>query len=157
MSSQLAQRIIELLTARGETLAVVESCTGGQLSATLTAIPGASAAYLGGIVAYSNAVKSSVAGVAQALLEEHGAVSPECARALAEQGRRVLGADWCVAVTGIAGPGGGTPAKPVGLVYFGYAGPGGVKVEEQHFDGERANVQQRSVGRALAVLKSLLE
>jgi PncC family amidohydrolase len=157
VSNQLAKRVVELLLERGETLAVVESCTGGQLAAALTSIPGVSQVFTGGVVAYSNVIKTAVVGVRRALLDEFGAVSRECARALAEQGQDVLNADWCVSITGVAGPGGGSLSKPVGLVYIAYAGPGGLKVEEHQFAGDRAEVQQRSVNRALAMLKSLLE
>ena len=157
MENQLAKRVIDLLAGRGETLSLVESCTGGQLSAAITSIPGASKVYVGGVVAYSNAVKATLLGVDWATLDEFGAVSRECARELAQCGLTALHSDWCVAVTGIAGPGGRTLDKPVGLVYLAIAGPEGLKVEEHQFDGERGEVQQRAVGRALAVLKSMAE
>ncbi len=157
MENQLARRVVELLAEKGESLSLVESCTGGQLSAAITSVPGASKVYAGGLIAYSNAVKAAILGVDWATLDEFGAVSRECARELAQRGQETFLTDWCVAVTGIAGPGGRSPAKPVGLVYVAFAGPRGIKVEEHQFDGSRHEVQQRAVGRALAVLTSLAE
>ena len=104
--------------ARGLRLATAESCTGGLVAARLTSVPGSSASFVGGVVAYADEVKRSELDVPEALLAEHGAVSAEVAEAMAEGARRRLGADVAVAVTGVAGPGGGTPEKPVGLVYL---------------------------------------
>jgi len=142
----------KLLREKGLTLAVAESCTGGLLGMRLTEVPGSSDYFRGGVVAYSNAVKEAVLGVPRAILEEKGAVSPECARAMAEGARRLLGADLALAITGIAGPTGGTPEKPVGLVYIALAHPGGVEVERHEFRGSRQGVRWSASEAALALL-----
>jgi len=112
-----------LLLGRGQTLATAESCTGGLLGELITDVSGSSAYYLGGVVSYANAVKESLLGVESALLAAHGAVSEPVARAMAEGVRRRLGSDWGVSITGVAGPGGGTAEKPVGLVWLSVSGP----------------------------------
>lgn len=117
--------VLDLLVEGGLTLATAESCTGGLLGARLTDVPGASAAYLGGVVSYSNDAKAELLGVDRALLEEHGAVSEPVARAMAVGVRERLGADLAMSVTGIAGPGGGTEEKPVGTVHFAWCGADG--------------------------------
>jgi len=142
----------KLLREKGLTLAVAESCTGGLLGMRLTEVPGSSDYFRGGVIAYSNAVKEAVLGVPRAILEEKGAVSPECARAMAEGARRLLGADLALAITGIAGPTGGTPEKPVGLVYIALAHPGGVEVERHEFRGSRQGVRWSASEAALALL-----
>ena len=121
----LASVVLELLRQRKQTLAVAESCTGGGLGAELTAIPGSSDVLLGGVIAYSNALKQDLLDVSCQLLEQFGAVSDPVAQAMAEGVRRLTGSDWSMAVTGIAGPGGGTADKPVGLVHIAVAGPDG--------------------------------
>lgn len=148
----LAAAVGQELLRLGATLAVAESCTGGLLGGRLTAIPGSSAYFLGGIIAYDNSVKHNLLGVPTAILRDKGAVSRETAAAMAGGVRRVTGADHAVAVTGIAGPGGGTDAKPVGLVYIAYAGSTGTEVEEQLIQGDRARVRTRTVSLALAGL-----
>lgn len=117
-----AQTLLRALTARGETISVAESCTGGGVGALLTDIAGASSAFLGGVIAYGNSVKETLLGVPGAILDEHGAVSEETAEAMAEGARRLTGSDWGVAVTGIAGPGGGSAEKPVGRVWISVSG-----------------------------------
>jgi PncC family amidohydrolase len=139
------------------TVAAAESLTGGGVSARITAISGSSNYFLGGIVAYSNAAKSSLLGVSEETLATRGAVSAECARELAEGARRAFGADVAVATTGIAGPGGATERKPVGLVYIALAGPDGVTTEEFHFPGSRAVVTGASAEAALLMLLRGLE
>jgi PncC family amidohydrolase len=139
------------------TVAAAESLTGGNVSARITAISGSSGYFLGGIVAYSNAAKASLLGVAEQTLATRGAVSAECAREMAEGARRAFGADLAVATTGIAGPGGATERKPVGLVYIGLAGPDGVSAEEFHFPGGRAVVTDASTQAALLMLLRGLE
>jgi nicotinamide-nucleotide amidase len=134
------------------TVAAAESLTGGHVSARITAISGSSGYFLGGIVAYSNAAKASLLGVSEDTLATRGAVSAECAREMAEGARRAFGADLAVATTGIAGPGGATERKPVGLVYIGLAGPDGVTTEEFHFPGGRAVVTDASTEAALLML-----
>ena len=121
----LASIVLAQLRRRGQTLAVAESCTGGGLGAELTAVPGSSDVLLGGVIAYSNAIKNKVLGVPEALLEQFGAVSDPVAEAMAEGVRRLTDSDWSLAITGIAGPGGGTESKPVGLVHLAVAGPDG--------------------------------
>jgi PncC family amidohydrolase len=139
------------------TVATAESLTGGNVSARITAISGSSAYFLGGIVAYSNAAKASLLGVSEETLDSRGAVSAECVREMAEGARRAFGADLAVATTGIAGPGGATGRKPVGLVYIGLAGPDGVTSEEFRFPGGRAVVTDASTEAALLMLLRGLE
>ena len=134
------------------TMATAESCTGGNVAARLTSLAGSSEYVLGGIVAYSNDAKSSLLGVSQQTLATRGAVSAECAREMAEGARRAFGADLGVSTTGIAGPGGATGRKPVGLVYIALAGPDGVLVEEFHFPGGRAVVTDAATDAALLML-----
>lgn len=144
--------VLRELQASGETLAVAESCTGGRLSATLTRVPGASRAFVGGVVAYDNSVKIQHLGVKMDDLETHGAVSSEVAAAMAVGARERFGASIALSVTGIAGPNGGTPEKPVGLVWFGIAGGSGVKARKVQFRGDRELVQQRATAYALGLL-----
>ncbi|HCC47574.1 MAG TPA: hypothetical protein DEQ38_05585, partial [Elusimicrobia bacterium] len=113
-------------------------CTGGLAAKLLTDIPGSSAWFLGGAVTYSNQAKLKILGVKAATLKKYGAVSAECAREMAAGARRAFGASYAFSVTGIAGPGGGTPEKPAGLVYFGLASPGGSRVFRRQFRGDRA-------------------
>ena len=141
------------LQQRGQWLAVAESCTGGLIAAQITDISGASAWFDRGVVTYSNRAKTELLGVPAALLDAHGAVSGQVATAMAAALRARAAVDWTVAVTGIAGPGGGTPDKPVGTVWIAWAGVGGT-VEAEHclFGGDRASVRQQTVTRALAGL-----
>jgi len=158
-NDSLASVVLERLRRRGETLAVAESCTGGGLGAALAAVPGASDVFLGGVIAYANSLKEGLLGVPPELLVEHGAVSDPVAIAMAEGVRRRTGSDWALSVTGIAGPGGGSAAKPVGLVHLGLAGPGGSGSEAVRF-GEsrgRAWIQTLSVGESLNRLRLQLE
>jgi nicotinamide-nucleotide amidase len=135
---------------RGLTIALAESCTGGLATALLTRVPGISAVLREGIVAYSNEAKQARLGVSAGLLESHGAVSRECAAAMAEGARRTAGVDIGVSITGIAGPGGGTPEKPVGLVYVAVALEGLTDVVELHFAGlERDLVRELAAREAL--------
>ena len=151
----LASVVLELLRHRGETLAVAESCTGGGLGAALAAVPGASDVFLGGVIAYANAVKQALLGVPAAMLESHGAVSDPVACAMAEGARRATGATWAIAVTGIAGPGGGSAEKPVGLVHLAIAGPDGCTSEGVRFGASRGRawIQQLTAGEALHRLR----
>jgi nicotinamide-nucleotide amidase len=142
-----------LLCERGLTLATAESCTGGLVAERLTRVPGSSGYFVGGVVAYSDAVKTALLGVPAALLAEHGAVSEPVARAMAEGARRALGCDWALAVTGVAGPGGGSDEKPVGTVDLAWAGPGGATDHRRvRFLGARERVRALS---AQAVLEGL--
>lgn len=137
-------------------VATAESCTGGLLSAALTAAPGASSWFLGGITAYDNALKHQLLGVSQSILTTHGAVSEETARAMCD-GLFALGASAAAAITGIAGPGGGTAEKPVGYVCFGFRiGDGESCSHAQQFSGERAAVRTAATAHALAIFAEIL-
>jgi len=149
---ELAQRVSVLLTERHWTLSTAESCTGGQISHTLTNLPGSSAFYEGGVVAYSYAAKTTLLGVPQALLLEHGAVSQPVAFELARAVRRLLGTTVGVAVTGIAGPAGGTATKPVGTVYVAVSSPRGDEVRHFLWDRDRLGNKELSVAAALALV-----
>jgi len=129
--------LVRLLTERGRTLAAAESCTGGMITELVTSVPGSSAALRGGVVAYADAAKMALLGVPEALLREHGAVSEPVARAMAEGARARFGTDFAVATTGVAGPGGGSPEKPVGLVYVALAEAAGSDVRELLFAFDR--------------------
>jgi nicotinamide-nucleotide amidase len=155
----LASVVLEQLRQRNQTLAVAESCTGGGLGAALAAVPGASAVFLGGVIAYANAVKQELLGVAPELLAAHGAVSDPVARAMAEGARRATGAHWALAVTGIAGPAGGSAEKPVGLVHIAVAGPDGCDSEGVRFGSSRGRgwIQQLTAGEALNRLRLRLQ
>ncbi len=148
--------VLALCRDRGYTLATAESCTGGLLAARLTAVPGYSDVTLGGVVAYGNEVKESALGVPAALLEEHGAVSAEVAAALASGARERLGADVAVSITGVAGPGGGTDEKPVGLVYFHVETPDRSRGSSFSFPGDRDSIRRRSVVASLHLARRLL-
>lgn len=133
-------------------IATAESCTGGLVSHRITAVPGSSAYFIGGVVAYSNAVKMSFLGVPDQVLSEVGAVSAECALAMARGARDRIGADIGVSTTGIAGPGGATARKPVGLVYIACATPWDEVVEEHRFTGDRSAIIRESAEAALALV-----
>jgi nicotinamide-nucleotide amidase len=128
----LEKVLVDLLTARGETLACAESCTGGLLANRITNVPGASVVFLGGYVTYSNIIKVNALGVDPALITAHGAVSEPVAAAMAEGARLKAGADYALATTGIAGPGGGSEEKPVGTVFIALAGKFGATIVERH-------------------------
>lgn len=153
----LAERTVRALAARAWTLASAESCTGGLIGHALTEVPGSSAAYLGGVIAYANQVKIGQLGVPAATIAAVGAVSPETASAMAEGARGRLGATVGLATTGVAGPGGGSAGKPVGLVYLGLALPGRTLVERHVWAGDRSANKLLSVERALAWLLEHLE
>ena len=148
----LARGIQDRSIARGATVALAESCTGGLVAAALTAIPGSSGYFLGGVVSYSNEAKRDLLGVDDATLAAHGAVSAQVARAMAEGARLRFAASLAAAVTGIAGPDGGTPDKPVGLTYVAVADGDGVDVRRFVWPGDRAANRRDS---ALAVLEAL--
>jgi nicotinamide-nucleotide amidase len=152
----IEQHVLELCRERGLSLAAAESCTGGLVAARLTAIPGASEAFLGSVVAYDDAVKERELDVPTELLRRHGAVSAEVAEAMAEGARSRLGADVAVAVTGIAGPGGGTPEKPVGLVFLHAVGPDGGRAVRFQLPGERDWIRSRATAAALHLVRRLL-
>lgn len=153
----LVERLGVLASARGLTIAAAESCTGGLVGHRITAIPGSSAYFRGGIVSYADDVKVRLLGVPVPMLERHGAVSAQVARAMAEGARDVIGTDLAVAVTGVAGPSGGTEAKPVGLTYVAVAGPGGSEVRRYQWTEDRAANKERSAEAALRMLLETLE
>jgi len=152
MTERIEARLVAACKAKGLTLATAESCTGGLVAGRITSVSGASSVFLGGVVSYANAVKRDVLDVPQEVLDSVGAVSAECAQAMAQGVRGRLKADVAVSVTGIAGPDGGTPAKPVGLVYFGVATSGATCSERCRFSGDRDAVRQQAVNRALELL-----
>jgi nicotinamide-nucleotide amidase len=152
-----AAALLGALQAKGLTLATAESCTGGLIAAALTAIPGSSATVLAGYVTYSNEAKTRMVGVPAAMLAAHGAVSEPVARQMAEGARDDAGADIAVSCTGIAGPGGGSAAKPVGLVFIGCARRGGeTRVERHVFAGDRTAIRAATVARAFALIRASL-
>lgn len=153
----LAAAVVAACKERGLTIATVESCTGGLVADALTDVPGSSEAYLGGLVVYGNAAKRELAGVDDRLLATHGAVSAEVALALASGGRARLGADLAVAVTGIAGPGGGTAEKPVGLTFVAVASERAVQVERHRWRGGRSSNKRASARAALGLLLAAAE
>ena len=148
--------VLEACRGRGLTLATAESCTGGLVAARLTSVPGSSDVFLGAVVAYADAVKAAELGVARGLLERYGAVSAEVAAAMAAGARERLHAALAVAVTGVAGPGGGTEEKPVGLVYLHVEGPDGSLARELDLSGEREAIRQRATVAALHLVRTLL-
>ncbi len=152
----IEERVLELCRTRGLTIATAESCTGGLVAARLTSVPGSSDVVLGGVVAYADEVKRTELDVPAELIERHGSVSAEVAAAMARGARARLGADVAVAVTGIAGPGGGTPEKPVGLVYLHAEGLDGGLGREFSFPGDRGSIRSRSVVGALHLVRRLL-
>ncbi len=152
----LEESVASLLAAKDLTLATAESCTGGLIGGRLTSVPGISAHYLGGVVTYADSAKMKLLGVSREMLAGHGAVSEPVARAMAEGVQRALGADLGVAVTGIAGPGGGTPEKPVGTVHFALAGPANVRALMRVLPGDRSFVRGFSTNIALNLVRRSL-
>jgi nicotinamide-nucleotide amidase len=150
--SDLAALVIDEARSQGLRLAVAESCTGGLLGARLTEIPGSSEVFVGGVIVYDNALKVELLGVPETLLAEHGAVSEPVARAMAEGAARRLGVGATISVTGIAGPGGGTPEKPVGTVWIGCSHKGSVETRHSVFPGSRQEVRARAAQAALFLL-----
>ncbi|MDF1535502.1 MAG: CinA family protein [bacterium] len=144
-------KVQELCVRRGLTLAVAESCTGGLLGGSLTALPGSSGYFLGGIIAYSNRLKTDLLNVPADLLESEGAVSRSVAEIMAREVTVVTGADCGISVTGVAGPSGGTVDKPVGTVWIGIAVPAGTISRLYHFSGHRDEVREQAVAAALGL------
>ena len=149
-----AERLVRVLAEKGLTCAAAESCTGGGVGHAITAVAGASAVFLGGVVSYDNSVKHRVLGVPEEVLSSEGAVSSGCAAFMAEGARHLLKADIAVSVTGIAGPGGGSDDKPVGLVWFGLSSALGITTESMVFRGGRDEVRASAVDHALGLLLS---
>ncbi len=154
LTVEKASRVITHAKAHDATIGCVESCTGGMLGSVLTSIEGSSDAFEGGLVTYSNEVKTRLVGVTEEILEEHGAVSSQTAAAMAMGGLAVLGVDRCVSITGVAGPGGGTEDKPVGIVWFGIANKGepNVKCALTQLEGDRHSIRLQAVDLALSML-----
>lgn len=155
LHNELAKRLQELFIDRGLTLAAAESCTGGGLSAALTGLPGSSQYFIGAVVSYNSTVKVDALEVPKPLLQVMGEVSVPVARAMAKGVKKKLKTDWSVAITGIAGPSGGTKEKPVGTVCFAWIGPGYERAEQVQFArAERTAIQNKSIEYALAGLYS---
>jgi nicotinamide-nucleotide amidase len=152
----VAELVLELCRERGYTLATAESCTGGLVAARLTEVPGASDVFRGSVVAYANEVKGELLGVSAEVLDRHGAVSPETAAAMAAGVRERLGVDVGISVTGVAGPGGGTPEKPVGLVCFHVSAPGDAAGGEFSVPSDRKTVRARATVAALHLARGVL-
>ena len=150
-----AERLVTALAERKMTCATAESCTGGGVGHAITAVPGSSAVFMGGIISYDNSVKRDILGVPEEVLATKGAVSPECAAAMADGARRRLKTDIAVSLTGIAGPGGGSAEKPVGLVWFGLASATGVTTEKMVFPGDREAVRTAAIEHAMRLLARL--
>ena len=149
-----AERLVGALAAKGLTCATAESCTGGGVGFAITAVAGSSAVFWGGVVSYDNSVKHGVLGVPEEILATKGAVSSECAAAMAEGARRLIKTDLAVSITGIAGPGGGSADKPVGLVWFGLSSKAGTITEKKVFSGGREAVRAAAIEHALRLLLS---
>ncbi len=149
--------LVRRLSALGLTLATAESCSGGLIAHRITNVPGASACFAGGVIAYSNTAKMDVLGVSLACLEKHGAVSAETVAEMAAGARKRFSADMAVAVSGIAGPTGGTAGKPVGLVYIAVSKENETRVDAPIFKGDRESVKEQTAQRALTLLGELVE
>ncbi len=153
----LAEDVGHLLRSKKKTLAVAESCTGGKLGDMITEVPGSSDYFLGGVISYSNSAKIDLLGVDRGTLKSKGAVSEEVALQMAAGARRVLGADIGVGITGVAGPGGGTAVKPVGLVYIAVSAGDASVCRRNSFRGSRSTIKKQSAEKALAILGELLD
>lgn len=148
-----ASDLVLAATSAGTTLGCAESCTGGLVAAAITGCAGSSAVFLGGVVSYACSVKESVLGVEGDTLASVGAVSEACVREMAAGARKALDCDVAVSVSGIAGPGGAVPGKPVGTVWFCCSGPAGERTVLRHFSGNRAEVRAKAALTALALLR----
>ncbi len=157
MQTALAEEVVKMLKDAGMTVTTVESCTGGLLSGTLVDVAGVSEVLNQAYVTYANEAKQSLAGVQKATLDAFGAVSEQTAREMAEGGAKAAKADAALAVTGIAGPDGGSEEKPVGLVYIGCFVKGNTVVQKNIFSGSRREVREQSVISALELLKACLQ
>jgi PncC family amidohydrolase len=157
-----AEKLVKVLTEKKMTCATAESCTGGGVGCAITAVSGSSAVFWGGVISYDNSVKHGVLGVSEEVLTTKGAVSSECAAAMAEGARQLLKTDLAVSLTGIAGPGGGSAEKPVGLVWFGLASGvsrsrATVITEKKVFSGDREAVRVAAIEHALHLLLAAAE
>ena len=153
MSEKRSEEVmLSVMRKAGQTLAVAESCTGGLLAQRITSVSGSSEYFRLGVVPYSNDAKKTILKISPQVLRKFGAVSEQVAIAMAQRVRRLADADWGIAVTGIAGPGGATKAKPVGLVYLAVAGPDGVICRRHFFKGTRHNIRKKAAEAALDLL-----
>ena len=150
------EKVITKLIENNITIATAESCTGGSLGKIITSFSGVSAIYGYGFISYANEAKEKLLGVSHETLEKFGAVSPECAREMALGARKVAGSDIAVSVTGIAGPGGGTPEKPVGLVYIAFADKDGVEVRKLNLKGTRDEIRAQTCGEVFKLIEENL-
>ncbi len=139
------------------TISTAESCTGGNIAGRITSVAGSSSYFHGGLVAYDNEIKIRVLGVPEAIIRQFGAVSEQCAEAMASGAAELFRTTFAVSSTGIAGPGGGTRTKPVGLVYIGTYGPNGIDIREFHFSGDRRSIVDQSTAEALKALATAIE
>ncbi len=154
--TSLGQDVANLLRQKGLTLGVVESATGGLISHLITNVPGSSDYYQGSITAYSNQAKIKIVGVEENTISKYGAVSSQVAEEMAQGGRKALAVDICLADTGIAGPGGATPGKPVGLFYIGLSHQAGTYSQKHNFQGDREQNKRSAAEAALSWLKEYL-
>ena len=152
-----AEKLVKILVEKRLTCATAESCTGGGVGYAITSVSGASAVFWGGVISYDNSVKRDLLGVPAEILETKGAVSPECAAAMAEGARKRTCTDLAVSITGIAGPGGGSAEKPVGLVWFGVASKSGAVTDKKIFSGDRDAVRASAIEHALRLLLAASE
>ena len=153
----LQECIGRMLASNGMTMSTAESCTGGTISALITSVPGSSAYFLGSVTSYANSVKTGVLGVSESIIEKHGAVSSECVAAMAEGVRKLTGSDYSVATSGIAGPGGGTPEKPVGTVWVGVSSQYGTETFKVQYKGDRNGNIERFAAYALNNLRKKIQ
>jgi len=151
------EKIIEKLTSQNQTISFAESCTGGRIAVAFTSVSGASAVLDGSVVTYSNAIKHTWLGVDNEVLEKFGAVSSQCVSQMLEGIKNLSGADYALAVSGIAGPSGGTEEKPVGTVYIGLQTPFSQEVFQCFFHGERAHIQEQSTAFAIEKITEVLQ
>jgi PncC family amidohydrolase len=157
MKSENLSALIEKLRKRNQTIGFAESCTGGLLSSRMTMNAGVSDVFVGSVVSYANSVKENLLGVSRNVLRLEGAVSERVARQMAQGLRTQMKCDWSIAITGIAGPTGGTPEKPVGTVWFAAAGPGVELTSRQIFSGNREKIQSQAAEFAVQLLLKALE
>lgn len=155
--TSLNKKIAQKLKKSHLTLGIAESCTGGLLSKTVTDLPGASKYFKGAIIAYNNDIKASILKINRSLISKYGAVSPEIANKMSEAARKQLNTDIGLSVTGIAGPGGGSKKKPLGLVYISASGKERFLAKKFHFKGSRAIIRKKTVESALQLLREILE
>jgi PncC family amidohydrolase len=149
-------RLAHLLISDHKTLATAESCTGGLIAHTLTNVPGSSNWFKGGVISYANEAKTAFLGVPRSLIKDHGAVSALVAKAMAQGARKRFKTDFAIATTGIAGPAGGTPSKPVGLVFIAVASPQRTVVKKFIFKGTRLSIKDQTLHKALQMLEAQL-